>query len=161
MRACPTFGCTAAGNFFGIVLYDALYRLAALVGPAHHFLLKPFPALLFRWDCLVRRSLLRSTHCVVQHCRHILCKLYQVKLSFLHCRWMPSDMAVPTTMWMKGQHEGWSSGHVKGVRMHCNCILLSMDMRIPLVHMMQNHRRKLQCLQRACHASTLMLLSAI
>ena len=46
--------CPAAGNFFGIVLYDALYRLAALVGPAHHVLLKPFPALLFRWDCLVR-----------------------------------------------------------------------------------------------------------
>ena len=67
-RACPTCGCAAAGNFFGIVLYDALYRLAALVGPAHHFLLKPFPALLFRWDCLVRRSISRSTHCIVQHC---------------------------------------------------------------------------------------------
>ena len=62
----PTCGCTAVGNFLGIMLYDALYRLAALVGPAHHFLLKPFPALLFRWDCLVRRSLSRNIHCVIQ-----------------------------------------------------------------------------------------------
>ncbi len=45
---------SGAGNFFGIMLYDALFRLATLVGPAHRFLLGPFPALLFRWDCLVR-----------------------------------------------------------------------------------------------------------
>jgi len=43
-----------AGNFLGIMLYDALFRLATLVGPAHRILLGPFPALLFRWDCLVR-----------------------------------------------------------------------------------------------------------
>ena len=48
---------TCIGNFFGIMLYDALFRLSALVGPAHRFLLRPFPALLFRWDCLVRRVL--------------------------------------------------------------------------------------------------------
>ncbi|KAK9844003.1 hypothetical protein WJX81_001672 [Elliptochloris bilobata] len=49
----PAAGAAFVGNFFGIMVYDALYRLAGLVGPAHHFLLKPFPALLFRWDCLV------------------------------------------------------------------------------------------------------------
>ena len=47
-----------AGNFIGIMMYDALYHVAGLVGPAHRFLLKPFPALLFRWDCLVRLALL-------------------------------------------------------------------------------------------------------
>ena len=46
-----------AGSFLGIVWYDLLYRLAGAVAPVHEAVLKPFPGLLFRWRCLVRKSL--------------------------------------------------------------------------------------------------------
>ena len=49
----PRAGAMFAGSFGGIVLYDALYRLACLMNPVHEQLLRPFPALLFRWRCLL------------------------------------------------------------------------------------------------------------
>ena len=49
----PRAGAMFAGSFGGILLYDALYRLACLMSPVHEQLLKPFPALLFRWRCLL------------------------------------------------------------------------------------------------------------
>ena len=42
-----------ASEFMLLGLYAAMFRVARLVGPAHNWLLHPFPALLFRWQCLV------------------------------------------------------------------------------------------------------------
>lgn len=49
----PKAGAMFAGSFAGILVYDALYRLACLMSPVHEQLLKPYPALLFRWRCLL------------------------------------------------------------------------------------------------------------
>lgn len=49
----PKAGQMFAANFLGILFYDLLFSLASFVSPAHEALLKPFPALLFRWRCLV------------------------------------------------------------------------------------------------------------
>ncbi|CAL8468518.1 g8058 [Coccomyxa elongata] len=49
----PKAGQMFAANFLGILFYDLLFSLASFVSPAHESLLKPFPALLFRWRCLV------------------------------------------------------------------------------------------------------------
>ena len=58
----PRAGAMFAGSFAGIVLYDALYRLACLMSPVHEQLLRPFPALLFRWRCLVSQFELGSAN---------------------------------------------------------------------------------------------------
>ncbi len=49
----PKAGQMFAANFLGILFYDLLFSMASFVSPAHEALLKPFPALLFRWRCLV------------------------------------------------------------------------------------------------------------
>lgn len=58
----PQAGAMFAGSFTGILLYDALYRLAAVMSPVHERLLKPFPALLFRWRCLLSQFKLGSAN---------------------------------------------------------------------------------------------------
>ena len=58
----PRAGAMFASSLAGIVLYDALYRLACLMSPVHEKLLKPFPALLFRWRCLVSQFELGSAN---------------------------------------------------------------------------------------------------
>lgn len=42
-----------ASQFALLGVYAALHRLSQLVGPAHCWLLQPFPGLLFRWKRLV------------------------------------------------------------------------------------------------------------
>lgn len=58
----PRAGAMFASSFAGILWYDALYRLACLMSPVHERLLKPFPALLFRWRCLLSQFKLGSAN---------------------------------------------------------------------------------------------------
>lgn len=58
----PKAGAMFAGSLTGIVLYDALYRLASFMSPVHEQLLKPYPVLLFRWRCLLSQFKLGSAN---------------------------------------------------------------------------------------------------
>ena len=49
----PKAGQMFAAEFALLGIYAALYRLAQLVDPLHRLLLRPSPALLYRWQRLV------------------------------------------------------------------------------------------------------------
>ena len=61
-----------ASEFVLLGLYAALYRVALAVDPAHRWLLRPFPGLLYRWRRLVGDTILwckQAVQCNPTCCR--------------------------------------------------------------------------------------------
>ena len=61
----PKAGQMFASEFALLGIYAALYRLAQLVDPLHRLLLRPAPALLYRWQRLVSPKAVRQRCCVI------------------------------------------------------------------------------------------------